>query len=233
MADLSWALGLFGQGGDGMLMEALKAGGAVDENGILRPGSLARWLGRFSEPKESVVGESPRLVWTLPARHPMAQKVGCSYTEAILGVIGCAKSELVMTSPFIQEHGISSLMQALVDALGRGVKLTVLTHHAEDLASSQSVAIEELRREAVRLKKTLWVYTADVPTGSMLHAKLVIADEEAMVLGSANLTGPGLEQNMEAGVMLAAREAKEAKRVVAELASIGLVRLVFHTKESA
>ena len=67
----------------------------------------------------------------------------------------------------------------------------------------------------------------------MLHAKLVIADEDVMVLGSANLTGPGLEQNIEAGVILSGgREAKAAKQVVAELERAGLVRMVFDTGES-
>lgn len=228
LSDLSWGLGLLGPTGDRLILEALYAGGAVNKDGVLGAPSLARWL-------EDLTGSgcSPRLVWTLPSKHPMAAKMGASYTEAILGVIGSARSELVMTSPFMQEHGISSLLEALVDALGRGVKLTVLTHHADDLGSAQSIAVEELRREATRLGKTLRVFTADAPVGSMLHAKLVIADEDVMVLGSANLTGPGLEQNIEAGVVLGGgREAKTAKQVIAELAGAGLVRMVFDTGEN-
>jgi phosphatidylserine/phosphatidylglycerophosphate/cardiolipin synthase-like enzyme len=225
VSDLSWGLGLFGPAGDRLILDALHAGGAVDKDGVLGAPSLARWLGDLTGS-----GGIPRLVWTLPASHPMAAKIGDSYTKAILGVIGNTRSELVMTSPFMQEHGISSLMEALVDALGRGVKLTVLTHHADDLGSSQSIAVEELRREATRLGKSLRVFTADAPVGSMLHAKLVIADEDVMVLGSANLTSPGLEQNIEAGVVLGGgREAKAAKQVVAELERTGLVRMVFDT----
>ena len=226
LPDLSWGLGLLGPSGDRLILDALYAGGAINKDGVLGAPSLAHWL-------EDLTGSDcyPRLVWTLPHSHPMARKIGTSYTEAILRVIRTARSELVMTSPFMQEHGISSLLEALVDALGRGVRLTVLTHHADDLGSSQSIAVEELRREAIRLGKSLRVFTANAPVGSLLHAKLVIADEDIMVLGSANLTGPGLEQNIEAGVVLSAGEAKEAISVISELGRAELIRLVYDTAD--
>src|SRR3990172_6720160 len=99
LSDLSWGLGLLGPSGDRLILDALYAGGAVDNDGILGAPLLARWLEDLTGS-----GSSPRLVWTLPSNHPMAAKIGASYTEAILGVIGSAKSELVMTSPFMQEH---------------------------------------------------------------------------------------------------------------------------------
>ncbi len=173
---------------------------------------------------------SPQLVWTLPPCHPMSAEIGSSYTKAIINVIERATKQVVMTSPFMQEHGISSLLKALIDALARGVVLTVLTHHAEDVGSSQSIAIEELRREAVRLGKALKIYTADAPVGSMLHAKVVIADEDLMVLGSANLTGPGLDRNVEAGVVLGPSEAAKALQVISRFDQAGLIRLVCDTE---
>ena len=93
--------------------------------------------------------------------------------------------------------------------------------------------MEDLRREAIRLGKILKVYTADVPVGSMLHAKLVIADGKCLILGSANITWPGLEQNLEAGVVLNNGEASEAKLVISGLEKAGLARLIFDTKTEA
>lgn len=224
LRDLSWALGLFGQNGDGIVLKALRDGGALDSNGILVGPLLARWL-------VELVGanSNPLLVWTIPARHPMFNSVGNSYTEAILNVINSSKQELIMTSPFIHERGISSLIKSLLDALGRGVCISMLTHHAEDLASSQSIAVEELRREACRLNKSLKIYTVESGLKSMLHAKLVIADREKMILGSANLTGPGLEQNVEAGIVLGSIEANEAVAVITGLFNAGIVKIVFDT----
>jgi phosphatidylserine/phosphatidylglycerophosphate/cardiolipin synthase-like enzyme len=89
--------------------------------------------------------------------------------------------------------------------------------------------VEDLRREAIRLGKLLKVYTADVPVGSLLHAKLVIADGKSLILGSANITWPGLEQNLEAGAVLNNGEANEAKLVISGLEKAGLVRLIFVT----
>ena len=229
IADLGWALPLIGQDGDRLIWEVLKEGSALSADGTLEPGAVARLLDELSPRKRSLLGEVPRLVWTLPPQHPQAEKLGTTYNEAILEVIKETRGRLLMTSPFLQEHCIASLMETLVEALGRGVKITVLTHEAENLASSQSVALEDLRREAERLGKSLSVYTAVTPAGSMLHAKLVLADGRRMILGSANLTGPGLEQNMEAGVVLGEKEASEIWMVVDGLIAGGLVKLVFDT----
>lgn len=224
LQDLSWALGLFGKNGDDIVLKALRDGGVLDGNGILVGPLLARWLGEL-------VGAnvSPQLVWTIPVKHPMFNSIGNSYTEAILNIINSSKRELILTSPFIHERGISSLMKSLLDALGRGVCISMLTHHAENLASSQSIAVEELRREACRINKSLKIYTVESGFKSMLHAKLVIADREIMILGSANLTGPGLEQNVEAGIVLGSLEANEAVRVITGLFNTGIVKIAFDT----
>jgi len=224
LSDLSWALGLLGPDGDRLMLNFLERGGALDVGRCLKAPLLARWMSNLCGAEIS-----SRLVWTLPARHPLADEIGDSYTKALINEIGNAKNELILTSPFIQESGISSLLTVLTDALARGVVLVIVTHKAEDLASSQGVAVEDLRREAIRLGKLLKVYTADVPVGSLLHAKLVIADGKSLILGSANITWPGLEQNLEAGAVLNNGEANEAKLVISGLEKAGLVRLIFVT----
>lgn len=227
--DLEWALPLLGQDGERLVWEALKERVALAADGTLEPRPLARLLEELSTKEQSPLREIPRLVWTLPLHHPQAERLGTTYNEAILDVVKEARSHLLMTSPFLQEHGIAPLIKTLLDALGRGVRITVLTHEAENLGSSQSVAIEDLRRQAERLKKSLAVYTAVTPIGSMLHAKLVLADGQKAIIGSANLTGPGLQQNVEAGVVLGEKEASEICAVIEGLIAGGLVKLVFDT----
>ena len=231
IADLGWARPLLGQGGDRIVFEALEEAAAISADGILEPGPLARFLQEISTGGKSLLGVLPRLVWTLPPQHPLAERLGITYAEAILEVIREAREHLLMTSPFLQEQGIASLSEAILEALGRGVKITVLTHEVENLASSQSVALEELRREAGRLGRLLAVYTAVTPAGSLLHAKLVVADCRQTLLGSANITGPGLAHNLEAGVMLGERESSEIKDIVDGLIEGGLVKLVFDTNQ--
>lgn len=225
LRDLSWAVGLFGPDGDRLLFDALKEGGAIGDKGAMTPRSLACWFGALTGSAGPV-----RLVWTLPSRHPMAHAAGNSYIEAILNLVDGSESELIMTSPFIQEAGMSCLEGSLVEALGRGVEILLLTLQAENLSSSQSIAIEELRREACRMGKTLKVFTVEAGSRAMIHAKLVISDRARVIIGSANLTGLGLEQSFEAGVILGAKEASEAVNAVFGLFDSGLARLVFSTE---
>lgn len=147
--DLDWAVALLGERGDHLLWEELQAAGVLDLKNQVNPRALAQWLGSLAE--EEGGKEAPRLVWTLPEMHPAASELGSTYLEAILGTIEAAQQELIMTSPFLQERGIKEILNAVVRALRRGVRLIVLTHAAEDLASQQSLALETIRREAERI----------------------------------------------------------------------------------
>ena len=229
LQDLDWAITLLGEGGDRLLWEDLQAAGVLDRKSQLHPRALARWLDSLVEEKD---GEerTPQLVWTLPETHPAASKLGSTYLRAILETVEAAQRELVMTSPFLQEKGIMEILSAVVRALKRGVQLIMLTHAADDLASNQSVALEAIRREAERIRGHLVVYSAPVMEGGLLHAKLVIADGERMVLGSANLTGPGLTSNLEAGVVLGREEARLAMEVVRGLIEANIAIKVFSTR---
>jgi len=228
LQDLDWAVALLGEGGDRLLWEELRAAEVLDRENRLRPRPLARWLDSLVKEEE---GEErmPQLVWTLPETHPAASELGSTYLKAILETVEAARRELVMTSPFLQEKGIMEILRAVVRALKRGVRLIVLTHAADNLASNQSVALEAIRQEAERIRGQLIVYSAPVMEGGLLHAKLVIADEERMVLGSANLTGPGLTSNLEAGVVLGCKEARLAMQIMRGLVETNIATKVFST----
>jgi phosphatidylserine/phosphatidylglycerophosphate/cardiolipin synthase-like enzyme len=223
--DLDWAVPLLGEGGDLLIWEALREAGVLDSEGRIRPDALAAWLGDLAGERPGEI--TPRLVWTLPEAHPSFPEHGNTYLQAVLETVDGAREELVMTSPFIHERGIHEIFGALIRALKRGVRLTVLTHAADDLSSPQSVALEAIRREAERIQRRLIVYSVSTADRGLLHAKLVIADGERMILGSANLTGPGLTSNLEAGVVLGSREALTALRMIRELIAAGLAVVVF------
>jgi phosphatidylserine/phosphatidylglycerophosphate/cardiolipin synthase-like enzyme len=228
--DLDWAVPLLGEGGDILIWEALREAGVLDSEGRIRPDALAAWLGDLAGERP---GEITRLVWTLPEVHPSFPEHGNTYLQAVLETVDGARKELVMTSPFIHERGIHEIFGALIRVLKRGVRLTVLTHAADDLSSPQSVALETIRREAERIQGRLIVYSVSTADRGLLHAKLVIADGERMILGSANLTGPGLTSNFEAGVVLGREEARMALRMIQELARAGLAIIVFSVRNQA
>src|SRR5262249_53699201 len=123
------------------------------------------------------------------------------------------------------------------NALCRGVRVTVVTHDALNAASLNATAVEVLRREARRVRGKLEVYSADAGAGAerrvnpLLHAKLVIADETRLLLGSANLTSYAFSSNLEAGTILGPVPAGEATTVIEALIHSGMVYLVFSTSE--
>lgn len=54
------------------------------------------------------------------------------------------------------------ILSAVVRALKRGVRLIMLTHVVDDLASDQSSALETIRREAEQIEGRLIVYSTPV-----------------------------------------------------------------------
>lgn len=227
LQDLDWAVPLLGEGGDCLLWQELQAAGILDAENRIRPRALARWLVRLTEDS---LDTTPQLVWTLPDAHPASRELGSTYRLAVLDTVEAAQRELVITSPFLQQSGVIEVLSAVVGALKRGVRLIILTHKVSDLASGQSVALETIRREAERIGGHLTVYSVPIGGGDLLHAKLVIADSKRMVLGSANLTGPALTTNFEAGVVLGSEEALIARRIVQGLIDASIAVKVFSTR---
>jgi phosphatidylserine/phosphatidylglycerophosphate/cardiolipin synthase-like enzyme len=229
-SDLLWANGLFGEETEHLLWDSLCEAHVLGADGVVDPASLARWLAVLAG-ADDAQPDLPRVVWTLPERHPAAARLGASYIEAMLAVVAHAQHTLLLASPFIYEQGVQQLVASITQALYRNVWVTILTHDADLLASAQSTAIEAIRHEAERLGKRLDVYTAALQEHSLLHAKVLVADDAYAVIGSANLTNSALETNLEAGVVLGAVQAREVRQIFQQLIEYGLARKVFSTDD--
>ncbi len=99
--------------------------------------------------------------------------------EALLQSIYRAKYTIKMVTPYFVPD--SSIMNALMIAVKRGVKLTLITpqtsdHLIFDLGRSSYI------RELKELGAEIFFYQT-----KMLHAKLTIIDQELMIIGSANI----------------------------------------------
>jgi len=60
---------------------------------------------------------------------------------------------------------------------------------------------------------------------------VAVADGILAILGSANLTAPGLESNLEAGVLLTAPHAESLHQILMQTLTSSLVQHIFTTSD--
>lgn len=223
---LFWARSLVGTNGDRLLWSALVECRALSEaDPILRPAAVADLLCSLWG-TERAQREVARLIWTLPAQLNLPESED-SYFRAARELVDGATRSLTLISPYLEPKGIGRLLEPLTGALHRGVDVALITHGAELRSSLASVSIEELRRASTGLAGTLAVYSAVDSENVMLHSKLTIADDDRIIVGSANLTGNGFATNFEAGVLLGRSAAVDATVVIRALLASPLVVEVF------
>jgi phosphatidylserine/phosphatidylglycerophosphate/cardiolipin synthase-like enzyme len=241
--DLDWARSIGREDAPHIVWAALSQSGAVSgEPPILRAAPLCRLLLSIAAPDTASDTEaqepSPRLVWTLPEAVALAipGRRG-TYLEAFVCLVDACREKLLIVSPYVDSRGVGFLFTPLLNALGRGVQVTVVTHDMLNATSPNATAVEELRREAWRVRGKLAVYSADAGAGAdrrehpLLHAKLVVADQIRLLLGSANLTSHAMASNLEVGTILGPVAAGEATTILGALIHSGMVQLVFTTSE--
>jgi phosphatidylserine/phosphatidylglycerophosphate/cardiolipin synthase-like enzyme len=175
---------------------------------------------------ERVAGE---LLWTLPSKLAVKGVDTAGYLTAATEVVRTSQSRLLVVSPYLETEGVGRLQHELLEALQRGVAVKFVTHGAEVLGSWASTSLEDLRREAVELEGRLFVFCVPQATDVLIHSKVVVADGECGVLGSANLTGRGFGRNLETGVTIGAKAAAEIERVLAQAVECGLLVEVYKT----
>lgn len=229
--DLLWTRGLLGDNGPQELFDELKRSGAlVGTDQILSIRGLASFLCTLSPGNVSNSIRS-RVVWTLPSVMTEFGPEEDTYCYAASEVIDAAKESLWLVSPFLESRGIGRILEALRRALSRDVHVQMITHGTESIADRASSAIEQLRREAVAVGGSLIVFTVKPDAGLLVHSKLVIADTNAAIVGSANLTDRGFGANFEAGVVLTDEYVLGMTTRIAQLLETGLVEQAFSTQK--
>ena len=219
-AGLVWARGLLGERGDEILWSAL-----VDAGVVVQPEycmQAAKLLAMLSILANAPDFDLPKLVWTLPVELGLPN-LEESYSSSAIALVNASSETLTLVSPFMEAKGVGRLLESLLAALKRGVYVTVITHGATDLSSYASDALEELRREAQGLPGILDVYSAREDLPVLLHSKLIVADTVHSIVGSANITGRGFGENLEAGVMLGETQTSEISQIIVALRRSGLL----------
>lgn len=139
--------------------------------------------------------------------------------SALASQVKRTEREIVLLSPFFEGDGLGRLADVLLDALDRGVELTIVTRYLADSESHNYNVINSFIQRAsergVSSEITLVDYTVwedTTPIGKRrqdgenpqftLHAKVMLFDSRAAYVGSANVTDYGFNRYLELGVLL-------------------------------
>jgi len=141
------------------------------------------------------------LVWTGPS----TGKVSVRHTEQVLcEVIDSAKRKLFLVS-FVA-YRVDSIVNALRNAIGRQVEITVLLETSSDeggrVKNHDSIKAMQLLLPSLNI--CIWSpeKNASGNYSGAVHAKCAVADGERAFITSANLTTAAMERNMELGVLV-------------------------------
>lgn len=128
-------------------------------------------------------------------------------------------NEIILLSPFFEGDGFGRLADVLLDALERGVELTIVTRYLLDRESHNYYVIQSFMDRVAEREVTSRISLVDytvwddsIPKDDQtqdgenpqftLHAKLMLFDSRAAYVGSANVTDYGFNRYLELGVLL-------------------------------
>lgn len=171
-----------------------------------------------------------QLVITAPMTHgvDLAEETQCRTTRGVLTqLFAQAEKKVVISAPFLQPGaGLAggSLKTSLDSALSRGVNVDVVSTRRglKTLSDLPSPASSKNYAEPGRLR--LFRPEGEDAQKNRLgsHAKFCISDSKSAYIGSANLTAPGLEGNLEIGVMVRGDVAEQLQKFWTHALEIGL-----------
>lgn len=165
------------------------------------------------------------LVWSGPAPHGTTLR---RTDQALLELIRSAKRSITIVA--FAAYRVPEIREALLDAVERGVAITFVAENPD--ISHGKVTIDPLAAMGSRLasKATVYVWPLDQRARDdrgnhgTLHAKCAIADDERLLVSSANFTEYAMELNMELGVLVEGEGlAAEVSRHVAALIREGVL----------
>lgn len=133
---------------------------------------------------------------------PMSAKGEMS--DAFVGVLYGAEREAIISTPYFVPD--PPLMEALLSCARRGVQTILVLPARNDsaaVAAMSRATYAELAEAGVRIFEFL---------GGLLHAKTLVVDGEAALVGSANMDRRSLELNFENNILLYCRDTAAAIR---------------------
>lgn len=152
-----------------------------------------------SEARRRIENElNVELVWTGPTTRYVATR---RTEQVLLDLIRSAGKDLFIVS-FVT-YDVPSVVKAMNEANGRGVRIRVLLEASTSHGGSLSVDPAATMRGCVPSAEIYtWQEKPEPFVDGKVHAKVAVIDGVRAFITSANLTGHALEKNMEAGVAI-------------------------------
>lgn len=146
---------------------------------------------------------------------------------AIKRLIISAENALWIVNPFFDVFGTASILPALASTASRGAEIKIVTREIFEkeknwsLLNSLKLLISKFEEEKIIHKLEIRDFFKRSGTTRRqiyaLHSKLVLSDESACYIGSANVTEAGLKSNFEIGVVIRGKKVKPIAELVNKL----------------
>jgi phosphatidylserine/phosphatidylglycerophosphate/cardiolipin synthase-like enzyme len=122
-----------------------------------------------------------------------------SVEQEMLALVRGARREIVLCAYSIT-NGAAVMLEEITDVVMQGVNATIVVNHLDDQPSS----IQQYLKNAAQEANGRWHVFDFERRGRQtdLHAKLLIVDRAAALIGSANLSFHGMVSNHEIAVVL-------------------------------
>lgn len=137
-------------------------------------------------------------VWSGPGSHSVPVR---ATAQALVDLITEASRELILMTYSARPH--EALRQALTEAVGRGVAVTVVVETLQGAGGALGGAEPAAAFSAIDgIELWHWPVAQRAEPSSKMHAKLAVADRNGLLTSSANLTQSGVDRNIEAGLLV-------------------------------
>lgn len=159
--------------------------------------AVALALTAASAAHEQAEHDRARLVVSGPSTAAVPVRLTSS---VVVGLVRAATRKLLVVS--FAAYGVADVVRELTSAAARGVRLDLVLETSTAMGGGLRGTGAADAFAALRDVATFWHWpTSHRPVRASLHAKVVVADAEVALLGSANLTDRALSDNIEVGVL--------------------------------
>jgi phosphatidylserine/phosphatidylglycerophosphate/cardiolipin synthase-like enzyme len=144
-------------------------------------------------------------------------------------LIDSAEENIFLVTPFFSETIADRLVNPLDAAAERDVDITITTRYLTygDKDYNREFVEELLKHDTINQRTSLYEYVRDVnDLGGTVHAKMLVIDDTACYLGTANLTHRGLRDNLELGILLRDESVSKLRSLVDSLQRSSLMHRV-------
>ena len=157
-----------------------------------------------------------REMWLLATGAEFVNKKGLRRTQPVIEemIKNVDKEIHILNYKFGPEA--EGLWDMLKEVLAKGKRVMIIANDLSEQIESAMDRLNELNNEFGRTNFTLYNFVK--PDGGYLHAKVIVADRERMVIGSANLSKGGLRNHYEMGVHIEGEEAWTVADVIEQIA---------------